>query len=369
MYGLQQQKKLLLLYDDLAKYIAEHCNLNGTLCILPALSHFHDLGVIVHFYRHPELFGLVITRPQWLVSALGSIITSNPSRWVTAEVQNGFKRLGMKGWIEKTNLQLAYRCARMGQKYWNEMLFILNCMDLITCHTSLHASKSVYVPSMVTQPAPSPHCTPTSGDPLPVYLNTAEGSVFPIALFNQLLVRCTRSSHYNPVFYYRQAHFRLNATHHLLIWLEHSCIAILLQAGADKFCTDCSEKSATQYPFERECSNVEHLLGEDVEFMPTDNMTTLIRNSSTSGVIDGYHLAFPDDLTPAQLCPAVLGFVMEHLQFLCNCWFPGLEVELASRGAGVGEGEVTVLDQSWKYNVLQEGRADKRLEVWFPQEQ
>lgn len=391
IYGLQQQKKLLLLYGDLARYIAEHCQLSGPLQILPVLSHFHDLGIIVHFYRHPELCRLVITRPQWLVSALGSIVTSSPSRWVTQEVQNGFKKLGQVGSIEKEMLLLAYRCARMGQKYWNEMLFILNCMDLLTCHPSLHDSKSVYMPAMVTQPPPEPYVAlATSGqcgdNPLPIYFQTSEGSAFPIALFNQLLVRCIRASQYSPVLYYKLAHFKLNSTHHLLLWLEHTSVAVLIQPvssssssssssdsnDAKDACNDCNcgddDKKSTKHGFERKCSSIEHLIGEDVELLPTENIFTLIQSSTTSGIIDGFHLVFSDDTTLEELCPAVLSFLQEHLQFLCNCWFPGLDLDLANHhraAQGERERQVTVLDQFWNCTVLQEGKADERLSVWF----
>ena len=151
IYGLQQQKKVILLYEDLARYIQEHCKLSGHLQVLPVLSHFHDVGVISYFYRHPELCGLVITNPQWLASALSSLITSNPGKWITPEVKSAFSKLGREGVVEKEMLQLAYRCAHMRQRYWNEMVFILNCMDLICCHPSLHSSNSLYVPAMVLQ--------------------------------------------------------------------------------------------------------------------------------------------------------------------------------------------------------------------------
>ena len=151
IYGLQQQKKVILLYDDLARYIQEHCKLSGPLQVHPVLSHFHDVGVISYFYRHPELCNLVITNPQWLASALSSLITSNPGKWITPEVKSAFSKLGREGVIEKEMLQLAYRCAHMRQRYWNEMVFILNCMDLICCHPSLHSSNSLYVPAMVLQ--------------------------------------------------------------------------------------------------------------------------------------------------------------------------------------------------------------------------
>ena len=325
----------------------------------------------------------MVTRPQWLASALGSIITSSPSRWVNQEVQAGFKRLRALGWIEKEMLLLAYRCARMGHKYWSEMLFILNCMDLITCHPSLHLSKAVYVPAMVVRPPPTPppphlasSATSTS-DPAPVYFDTSEGSAFPIALFNQLVVRCLRSSQYEPVLYHRLAHLRLNSSHHLLLWMEPSCVGCVVQAGVEQSCEICVDKCATRWEFEPECSTIAHLLGPDVEFMPTDNMSVLIASSTNSGVLDGVSLAFPDSVPLERLCPAVLEFLTRHLEFLCGCWFPGLDLQLAAHQEGgerEREGEeggeregVTVLDQFWKHTVLGEGRASKKLAIWFSQ--
>lgn len=367
--GLQQQKKLIVLYADLSRYIAEHCRLSGPLQVLPVLAHFHDIGTIIHFYRHPDLSQLIITRPQWLVSVLGSIITSNPGRSTIQDVQGAYKKLGEAGSIPKEMLQLAYRCARLRQKHWNEVLFILNAMDLITCHPFLHETKSVYLPSMVVRPSPSPHVVPSNNDPLPIYFRSTEGGALPIALFNQLVVRCIRSSQYNPVLCYKMAHLRINSEHHLLLWLEHTSIVCLVQPQTDKFCRDCVE-SSTKLSFEPKCSSIEHLIGEDVELMNTDNLSSLISKSTNSGVDANLHLAFPDITSDEDesehslrtICPRSLQFVTENLQFLCNCWFPGLDLEQASKGF---EDEFTVLDQFWKYTVLHEGKAEKKLSVWF----
>lgn len=371
--GLQQQKKLIVLYGDLSRYIAEHCRLSGPLQVLPVLSHFHDIGTIIHFYRHPDLSLLIITRPQWLVSVLGSIVTSTPGRSTTQDVQGAYKKLGEVGSIPKEMLQLAYRCARMRQKHWNEVLFILNGMDLITCHPSLHDAKSIYLPSMVIRPSPSPFLVPSLNDPLPIYFQSTEGGALPIALFNQLVVRCIRSSQYNPVLYYKMAHFRINADHHLLLWLEHTSIVCLIQPQTDKFCADCIEGSPTKLSFEPKCSSIEHLIGgEDVELMSTDNLSALISKSTNSGVDVNLHLAFPDSPSSSdehecgdslqKICPQSLQFMTENLQFLCNCWFPGLDLEQSSKSP---ENDITVLDQFWKYTVLHEGKADKKLSVWF----
>lgn len=366
--GLQQQKKVILLYDDLSKYVTEHCQMSGPLRILPVLSQFHDIGTVVFFYRHPELNKLVITKPQWLVSSLGSIITSSPGTWITTEVKTAFKKLGQCGVISRDMIQLAYRCARMGQRHWNEMLFILNCMDLLCCHPSLHENKSFYLPSMVVVGAPDPFYIPCDRDPVPICFSTGE-SAFPIALFNQLVVRCVRSSQYKPTFYYQLAHLRLNSSHHLLLWKEHTSIVCLVQSGVSEFCPTCKSNDSL-YEFSPSCSSIAHMIGDQPDLMPSDNISRLIEMSTNSGVDPSVHLAFPDNIelsypdslnTLENVCPKVLGFIDKNLRFLCHCWFPGLNLQLQAEVDSTS----TILDQQWRHTVLNAGNAPKGLQVWF----
>ncbi len=373
IFGLQQQKKLIVLYSDLSRYIAEHCRLAGPLQVLPVLSHFHDIGTIIHFYRHPDLSQMIFTKPQWLMSVLGAIITSTPGRSITQDVQGAYRKLNETGFIPKEKLQLAYRCARLRQKHWNEVLFILNGMDLLTCHPSLHETKAVYVPSMVTTPASSsPFMVPTASDPTPIHFRSSFDSAIPIALFNQLVVRCIRSSQYRPILHHKLAHLRLNSSYHLLLWLDHTSIVILVQAHTDRVCADCASKSAERFGFEPTCSRIEHLVGDDAELMSTDNISMLIDKSTNSSVSNDMHLALPDipdnevdageEKCLRRVCSKVIKFVTENLQFLCNCWFPGLDLHQCIKESN---GDITVLDQFWQYNVLYEKKADERLAVWF----
>jgi len=371
IFGLQQQKKLIVLYSDLARYIGEHCKLFGPLHILPVLSHFHDIGTIIHFYRHPDLSQLIITKPQWLMSVLGAIITSTPGRSITQDIQGAYRKLGETGFVAKEILQLAYRCARLRQKHWNEVLFIMNGMDLLTCHPSVHELKSVYLPCMATSPAPSPFVIPTVNDPLPIHFRSSCEATLPIALFNQLVVRCIRACQYKPVLHHKMAHFRLNSSYHLLLWLDHTSIVVLVQPHTDKLCADCISESAEKFGFEPFCSNIKHLIGEDVELMGTDDISILINKSTNCGVDENLHLSLPDypDEEEAagvkslkQVCFKVIKFVTENLQFLCNCWFPGLDLQQCIRSL---TGEFTVLDQFWRYTVLYEGKADEKVAVWY----
>ena len=364
VYGLQEQKKVILLYDDLARYISEHCQMSGPLQIIPVLSHFHNIGIIVYFYRHPDLCNLVVMKPQWLIDALSSLITSNPGKWVTSEVQAAFTKLGEYGVIEKDMLLLAYRCAKMAQRFWSEMLFILNCMDLLCCHPSMHDFKAVCIPSMVVRKRPDPYRLPADNDPMPLHF-TAQHMVIPVAVFNQLVVRCIRSSQYSPVLYYHMAHIQLNSTHHLLLWKEPDAISFLVQAGTEGFCPTCQESPA-RFPFSPQCAHISHLI-EQEDYLPTDNITTLVNASTNSGVDAKLHLAFTDDSenTLSAVCSKVVKFLSKNLEFLCHCWFPGLKLELVARSTGSDDEPPTALNQYWKHTVLRAGSAEPGIRAWF----
>ena len=360
LYGLQEQKKVILLYDDLAKYVSEHCQIVEPLQIRPVLSHFHDIGVIVHFYRHPELSHLVFTKPQWLINALSAVITSSPGKWITGEVQHAFKKLSQVGVIDKDMLQLAYRCARMPQRFWNEVLFVLNCMDLVCCHPALHEQKALYLPCMVLTSAPDPFVLPMNGDPAIMYYST-KSSTIPIALFNQLVVRCIRSSQYAPLLHYQLMHMRLNTTHHLLVWRDSTGIAFLVQPNIDQFCTSCSQE-AERYQYSPHCSHIAHLVGESTEFMPSDNIATLIDSSTNSSVNPKLYLGFSDEGNSlSSICRVVLSFMTENIRFLCHCWFPGLDLELVASD----EDKMIALDQYWRHTVLSTGNASPSIACWF----
>ena len=367
IYGLQEQKKIIILYDDLTRYVAEHCNVTGTLQFLPILSHFHDVGIILYFYRHPLLSNIVITKPQWLADALSSVIASSPSsKWVTTEVQVAFTKLSQEGIITKEMLLLAYRCGRMHQRYWSETLFILNCMDLICCHPSCHESASLYIPCLVTQPLADSLLTlgaMGTGNPSTsvAVLHFSSGSAaFPIAVYNQFVVQCIRSGRYVPKLFYCSAHLRLGPRHHLVVSKHRTSISIHVQSNHEQVCPACAGVSLKSYPPSPICSHIQHIMGEDVEYLQSDNISTLIEISTKLNTKRELRLPFSED-SLAQVCPSVLEFATHNLDFLTSCWFPGLRLELI---ANVDGGRV-VINQHWRHTVLASGSVPTSLRVWF----
>ncbi len=359
IYGLQEQRKIVLLYADLEKYVTDHCRITGPLQILPVLSHYHDVGVMMYFYRHPELCNIIITKPQWLSDALSTVITSTPGRWVTGEVQNAFSKLHEEGSIGKDMLQLAYRCARMPQRYWNEMVFILLYMNLISCHPSLHAQKAVYLPAMVTQVATEPFLVTTESDPAVLHFS-AQDAALPVALYNQLVVSCIRNCTYQPVLRYHQAHFQLTETHHLILTKHRTSMSFAIQQGCEHFCAHCKDKQ--RYDGIHECSVLTHLLGDNLEYMPSDNIATLVEVTGRSDSTSRLRLHLPEnEITLHSLCPAILQFLTKNIEFLCHCWFPGLHLGLVTY---LGD-RVVVLDQYWKHTALCTGTAPSLVCMWF----
>ena len=365
IYGLQEQKKIVILYDDLTRFVAEHCQVLGTLQVLPILSHFHDIGVISYFYRHPLLSNIVITKPQWLADALSAVIVVSPSKWVTTEVQVAFTRLRQEGIITKEMLLLSYRCGRMHQRYWSETLFILNAMDLICCHPVCHESNSLYVPCLVAQP--SPRVSAVIGNStsrslsLPTTLHFSSGTAaFPIATFNQFVVRSIRSCRYPPKLFYCSAHLKLGPNHHLIVSKHRTSISICIHTDHKRFCPSCSTEYDNYYPPSPECSHIRHITGGEGEHFQSDNIASLIEISTKLRPIGEPSLPFGEESLD-QICPSVLKFVRHNLNFLTNCWFPGLKLELI---ANLDRGRV-VLDRHWRHDVLEAGIAPPSLSVWF----
>ena len=352
VYGLLEQRKVILLYDDMAKYVAEHCKLTDLLQLLPMLSYYHDVGVLVFFYRHPQLKRFVIVKPQWLIDALAAVITSASGKWITAEVKEAFKNLTVTGTIRREVVSLAYRCAHLPNRHWNEFLFTLNSMDLVCCHPCLHEQKSLYIPCMVAERAPSNIFVTTEKDP--AVLKFSCSGALPIALYNQLITCCIRNSQYAANIFNQNCHIRLNQLYHLIIRKERSSIDFLVQSDTSDFCSFC-QQNEIKYPVSPCCNRIRHLLGEDVEILPSDIVASLCDQSDTQST---YSLALSDEINSQhKVCVQVLSFLSNTLEYLCEYWFPGLKLSLTSNGV--------ILDQYWKHSVFKKSSVSRQLAMWF----
>ena len=346
LFAILEQNKVVIFLNDLERYISEMCDISGPLQVQPVLAHFNDIGSIIHFHRHPALMKFVVIKPQWLMDAMSSIFTSTTNKWSTNQVRTSFQNLLFEGSIQLDVLLLAYRCSRLPQKYWNEMLYFMNYMDLIACHPSLHQSKAVYIPCMVSQSPPGFLYGPTPNDPSTIFFTTS-ANIFPLSLYNQLVVHCIRSSLYPPTIYHEIVHLRLNSSHHMILRREKNRLGVLVQSDTQSVCHDCPP-GKEGFQIQYSCMGVSHMVDSEENFIHCD--TDFLPCQTT--------LDFKDDDSIPTICSRVREFLLEHLDFLTKCWYPGLVLECRDELSNA-------LNSKWETKVLQKGLASGRLAVWF----
>ena len=356
LHSLLEQKQIVIQLTDLERYIAERCDIVGQLQVQPVLEYYTDVGLIVHFQRHPALSPLVVIKPQWLMNSLASIFASSVNNWITAEVRRSFEDLLSHGHIRRDVLGLAYRCSKLPQGRWNEALYFMNYMDLIACHPSLHGTTSVYVPALVNQTPPTFAFGPTGEDPVTLFFSCGV-SKCPLSLFNQLVVRCIRSCRYPPVLYYGIVHLRLNHTHHLILRREGARVAVLVQRDTVSFCSSCPEEEVGSASVDKDCQHITHFA--DYERDLTSCAEHLETYRSFLDELPSVSLDVSDSLSSLRdVCHVVLAFLKSTIDFLISCWYPGLVLEL------VTENGVTI-DQKWRETVLKRNKAPEKLGMWF----
>lgn len=348
LFALLEQKKVIILLQDLERYIAERCDIIGALQVQPVLAHFSEIGVIIHFHRHPALTKFVIIKPQWLLDAIAALFTSSSNNWITGEVRSSFQNLLTEGHIRTEILLLAYRCSRLPQRYWNETLYYMNYMDLIACHPSLHETKAVYIPSMVNQSPPAFLYGPTASDPSTLFFSTRV-NVFPVSLYNQLVVHCIRTCQYPPTLFHDIVHLRLNSRHHLILRREEGSLSVLVQSDTESFCRNCQQSDKKSHEVNVSCMDATHIIDQE------ENSIASEMNNYKSCLST---LEFRDDQDIHQVCPRVCQFLQEHLEFLTSCWHPGLRIICRDESS-------QVLDIKWQMKMIKRGLVKEKLAIWF----
>ena len=237
-------------------------------------------------------------------------------------------------------------CLRLRQKHWNKMLFILNGMDLLTCHPSVHELKSVYLPCMATAPESFPPLSMilyrfTSG---PRFAHCSFQS-FGGAVYSSVLVKACAAPQDGTLMPQLQLPPAALARPHLHC---SSCSAAHRQA-----LRTASQRSAEKFGFEPFCSNIKHLSEEDVELMSTDDISV---KSTNSRVDVNFHLSLPNYFMKRQSEEqrTSAGLLQNHQ--VCD-GEPSVSVLLLVPRPGPTpvhqdphrRGEFTVLDQFWKY--------------------
>lgn len=306
--SLKEQGKCLLLFEELSGFLKGQCPGQFTdVEIHVMFLHYHSMGSICYYSAHKQLSQFVITDPQWLMNAAASIIKPPDVPWYTQAVQEEFTQLAQQGIIETSILQLPYRYFHLPPDLWNQFVFIMDCLELFCLHPLLD-KKQMMIPCVVTDLAPT-FLTAMSHPKGVAMCFRVEASTLPEMLFYQIVSCSVRSAtRYLPTLYRHLAHIQLTQTHHLVLMKVKSQLLVKVEPQ----CEVCSKQDADNvldpcYPE-----------WEESEFITTKTLTQIKRKP-----ISEHQLVFDCDHLE-QMCPTILQFLQYNIEYLCQCWMPGL---------------------------------------------
>lgn len=307
--SLKDQRKCLLLYQELSQFVKTQCPGQFTdVDIHIMFIHYHSLGSICYFSSHKQLSQLVVTDPQWLMTAITSVIKPPKKPWFTQAVKEEFTRLVQDGIIDSTILQLRYRYCNQHLKMWNQVIFIMDCLELVCYYPQLE-KKEIIMPCVVVKTAP-PFLTTPSHPKAATLSFKVEASTFPELLFYQLVVCCVRSAtRYLPKLYRHLAHIQLTETHRLILMKSKNHLLVRVEPNCEVYTnqdvTDCLLEPC-------------YAEWEENEFIQPETMDKIRRKPLCKE-----HLVFEHNRLES-ICPVVLSFLQQHIEYLCACWLPGL---------------------------------------------
>ena len=311
--SLKDQRKCLLLYQELSQFVKTQCPgqfVDVDIHIM--FIHYHSLGSICYFSSHKQLSQFVITDPQWLMTAIASIIKPPTKPWFTQAVKEEFAQLVQQGIIDSTILQLRYRYCNQHLQMWNQVVFIMDCLELLCFHPLLE-KKQIMMPCVVVRTAPA-FLTSPSNPKLATLCFKVDAGTLPELLFYQIVLCCVRSAtRYLPTLYRHLAHVQLTQTHHLILMKSKNNLLVRVEPNCE-FCIDQAVVDCHLDPCYAEW--------EENEFIQSETMDKIKRKPLCKE-----HLVFEHDQLES-ICPVVLSFLQQHIEYLCACWLPGLKYSI-----------------------------------------
>lgn len=342
IYSLKEQQKHLLFFVELSEFLKTQCPEQFTDAeVHIMLLHYHSLGNICYYSAHKQLSRLVITDPQWLMSAAASVIKPPVQPWYTQAIKEEFAQLAQRGIVETSILQLPYRYSSLPAQMWNQLVFIMDCFELFCLHPLLD-KKQMMVPCVVTDIAPV-FLIPESHPKGVTMRFKVEASTFPEMLFYQAIGCSVRSAtRYLPTLYRHLAHIQLTQSYHLVLMKVRNQLIVKVEPQ----CEICSREAATTalepcYP-----------KWEETEFIKAEIAAQIERKP-----ISEDRLVFDCD-SLEKICPTILQFLQYNIEYLCQCWMPGLvyDAELLVNGCYI------TLDMA--YATMEQNRPPE-MSVWL----
>ena len=381
-----------------------------------ALRYLHSTGLVLYFYRHPQLRNLVFLHPQSLLESLATLLRE-PSKLLDEDFRSKYNACKMSGCFPKLLLSLLYEIDRPTLDF-NVAMYLFDAMNILCSHPQLNSKHPHFIiPSLVQTPTPDRGffpCPARADGEVEWLTFTRDGMPFPWAAYNQLVTSICRSNiAFLPVLWQAKSHFQLTNYTHLLLVLDSKSVTFRVEKFTDSItCKDCRKVELEDKVVEssepvisttclqcglplhtetsaysrdspgilcQNCgsvmSNYDIKCNDRVVFiewkksiktdLPNNKVPDFLSKmfkSSVPHVQSVRPLMFPlqtDSLK--DICPVVLSFLQDQLSCITDCWFPGLKFRLKTLHWNKG----ITIDHRWMLENLSSSSVPNILKLWW----
>ena len=312
IYELREQRQEVNSLKFVMIYISARAQICEPMEVIPMLSYFHDIGMILFYARHPILRQYIILEPQFLVDLVANLF--NPIKSFTNSASKDAKaQLHLTGQLMYKFLRCAWLDISLTEESEQYVMEILEAMNIIAQPKRWKNNKKkmevFYAPSYVDRP------------PSPNFLTDLSGSSSRISplffvfqheqllgnLFTYLVCACIKEGMRDPELYAGVAYISFE-TFTLCIFLEREAIGFsLIPEAIHSFATS-----------EEDMSNSPPTVNPGVEDTGFSELNNLLYDIGCS-------LSIPLVITDLnEKCRFVRNAIENQLKQILKIWFPSL---------------------------------------------
>ena len=349
IYELREQRKEVNTLKNVINHISDQAQIREPMEVIPMLSYFHDIGMILFYSKHPILRQYIILEPQFFVDLVANLI--NPTKSFTNSVSKDAKaQLHTTGRLIDKFRMCAWVDIPLGEESEQMVIEILEVMNIIAQPKIWKSIKTkvdiFYAHSFVERKSPPSFQKDLKemGRISPLYFLFQCKHLLK-NLFTYLICACIKEGIREPELYVDVAYITLE-TITLCLFLESEAIGFSIIPEAT------SAYGGTEEDISGSPRTITPGL-EDTGFLDLNNLLYDI----------GCSLSIPTIFTDLkEKCRFIRNALENQIKQILKIWFPNLRYWLCYVDEGIKNSNVFVKLGRGKRNL---DKAPDSVQIWF----
>ena len=311
IYELREQRQEVNSLKYVMIYISNRAQICEPMEVIPMLSYFHDIGMILFYAKHPILRQYIILEPQFLVDLVANLFNP-PKSFSNSSSKDAKTQLYLTGQLLYKFRRCAWLDVSLTEESEQYVMEIIEAMNIIaqpkTWKNNKKKSDVFYAPSFVERPPPLNFLSDLreSGRVAPLYFMIQHDQLLK-NIYTYIVCSCIKEGMRDPELYSEVAYISFE-TFTLCIFLEKEAIGFSLIPEA-------IHSSATS---EEEISHSPPNINSELEDKGFTDLNNLLYDIGCS-------LSIPlivRDLN--EKCRFVRNALESQLKQILKIWFPNL---------------------------------------------